>query len=144
MPQELSLDKNKAIDIAKGWLEASALTATKRQLDAHFALISKNVRVTGVPGFESISYTDWKNQCKTDFEEGLLEGVSYDGLKLLATNEKQIMFKTVETIFVNDGTRKAQGVEILLTHESDGMWRVTQERVLTDGECIHDGLMKSL
>ncbi|MEE9339363.1 MAG: hypothetical protein V3U87_14910, partial [Methylococcaceae bacterium] len=79
-----------------------------------------------------------------DFKEGLITGVSYDGLKLTATNENQIMFKTVETIFVNDGTKKTHGVEILLTQEEDGIWRVTQERVLTDGESIHDGLMKSL
>ncbi len=144
MSQDSLQDKDKAISIIKSWLEASALTATNKQFDEHFNLISKNVRVTGVPGFESISYDDWANQCKEDFKEGLLDGVSYDGLKLLATNENQIMFKTVETIFVNDGTRKAQGVEILLTQEDDGVWRVTQERVLTDGECIHDGLMKSL
>ncbi len=140
MPQ----DKDIAIEIAKKWLEASALTASNKNFEEHFKLISKNVRVTGVPGFESISYDDWANQCKKDFKEGLITGVSYDGLKLTATNENQIMFKTVETIFVNDGTKKAHGVEILLTQEDDGIWRVTQERVLTDGECIHDGLMQSL
>ena len=140
MPQ----DKETAIEIAKKWLEASALTATNKQFEEHFNLISKNVRVTGVPGFESISYDDWARQCETDFKEGLLEGVSYDGLKLLAMNENQIMFKTVETIFIHDGTKKAHGVEILLTQEEDNIWRVTQERVLTDGESIHDGLMQSL
>ena len=144
MSQDSPQDKEVAIHIAKKWLEASALTATNKQFDEHFNLISKNVRVTGVPGFDSISYDDWARQCKEDFKEDLLEGVSYDGSKLLATNENQIMFKTVETIFVNDGSRKTHGVEILLTQEEDGVWRVTQERVLTDGECVHDGLMKSL
>lgn len=144
MPQDSSIDNDKAIDIAKKWLEASALTATNKQVEEHFNLISKSVKVTGVPGFDSISYDDWTRQCEQDFKEGLLEGVSYDSLKLIATNENQIMFKTVETIFINDGKRKIHGVEILLTHEDDGVWRVTQERVLTDAECVHDGLMKSL
>ena len=140
MPQ----DNDTAIETAKTWLEASAKTATNKSLEEHFSLISKNVKVTGVHGFESISYDDWKRQCEDDFKEGLLTGVSYDGLKLLAINENQIMFKTVETIFVNDGTKKAQGVEILLTQEEDDIWRVTQERVLNDAESVHDGLMQSL
>jgi len=144
MPQNSPQDNEKILNIIKEWLEASARTATDKQFDEHFNLISKDVRVKGVPGFDSISYDDWARQTKQDFKDDVLKGVSYEGLKILAANETQIMFKTVETIFVNDGSKKTQGVEILLTQEEDGVWRVVQERVLTAGECIHDGLMKSL
>lgn len=140
-PKDNALDKDKALDIIKKWLEASALTATNKQFEEHFNLISKKVKVTGVQGFDSISYDDWARQTQQDFKDDTLKGVSYEGLKLQATNENQIMFKTVETIFVNDGSHKAHGVEILLTQEEDGVWRVTQERVLADAESIHDGLM---
>jgi len=147
MPQDSTPDKqNKetATSIAQKWLDASALTATNKQFEEHFNLISKKVRVTGVHGYESISYDDWARQSEQEFKDGVLKSVSYEGLKMLATNETQIMFKTIETVFSNDGKRKAQGVEILLTHEEDGVWRVTQERVLTNAEAVHDGLMKSL
>ncbi len=130
-----------ATAIAQEWLMASATTATNRQFEKHFNLVSKKVKITGVPGYESISYDDWSRQSKIDFEEGLLESVSYEGFKLVATNERQIMFKTIETICGTDGTKRAHGVEILLAIEEDGVWRVTQERVQTDDESRHDGLL---
>ncbi len=127
--------------IAQQWLDASALTASKNDFDAHFNLISPKVQVTGVPGFESISYDDWARAAEKDFKEGTLQGVSYEGLKMNAHNDTQIMFKTLETIFVNDGTKKTQGVEILLELEEDGVWRVIQERVMTGNEIRHVGLI---
>ena len=139
-PKE-SQDHETAKGIAQEWLDASAFTATNHQFDEHFNLISKKVRVTGVQGFESIGYNDWAKQSEQEFKDGTLKSVSYNGLKVLATNEKQIMFKTVESITANDGTNKAHGVEILLEAEEGGIWRVIQERVLSDKESQHDGLM---
>jgi hypothetical protein len=77
----MSADKNSSKIIAQQWLDASALTASNNDFDAHFNLISKKVRVTGVPGFESISYDDWARAAEKDFKEGVLQGVSYEGLK---------------------------------------------------------------
>ena len=144
MTQDIEQEKEDAIIIAQKQIDASALTATNKQFEAHFNLISKKVRVTGVPGYESISYDDWSRQSEQEFKDNVLKSVSYEGFKMLATNEKQIMFKTVESVFAHDGTRKAHGVEILLTQEEDGVWRATQERVMTNAESVHDGLMKSL
>ena len=137
----IQTEKEAAEKIAKKWLDASALTASNQDFEAHFNLISEKVRVTGVPGFDSISYDDWARAAKKDFEEGTLEKVTYEGLKLNAQNEKQIMFKTLENIFVSDGTKKTQGVEILIELEKDGEWRVIQERVMTGDEIRHVGLM---
>ncbi|MCK5726639.1 MAG: hypothetical protein KAH22_07425 [Thiotrichaceae bacterium] len=143
MPKEI-IPEEKAISIAQQWLTDSALTASNNQFEEHFNLISKKVKVTGVPGYESVSYTDWARQSEQEFKDKLLKSVSYKGFKLLATNDRQIMFKTVETILTNDDNSKKQGIEVLLTHEDDSVWRVTQERVLTHAEAVHDGLMKSL
>ena len=139
-PKE-SQNHDTATAIAQKWLDASALTATNKQFEEHFNLISKKVKVTGVPGYESISYTDWARQSEQEFKDGVLKSVSYKGLKILATNERQIMFKTVESISANDGANRSHGVEILLEAEDDGVWRVTQERVLTSEESRHDGLI---
>ena len=138
----MSEEKKAAAEIiAREWMDASALTATKRDFDGHFALISKKVRVTGMPGFESISYDDWARASKKDFEDKVLESVSYEGLKMSAHNDKQIMFKTLESIQVNDGTKKTHGVEILLQLEEDAVWRVIQERIMTGDEIRHVGLI---
>lgn len=126
--------------IAQQWLDASALTATNKQFEEHFNLISKKVKVTGVPGYESISYDDWSRQSEQEFKDNLLDKVTYEGLKMTAHNETQIMFKTVESIFASDGTHRAHGVEILIEKEDDGVWRVIQERVMIDDETQHAGL----
>ncbi len=139
--EAIQIEKAAAEKIAQDWLDASALTASNKDFDAHFNLISERVRVTGVPGFESISYDDWARAAKKDFEEGTLEKVTYEGLKLNAQNDKQIMFKTLESIHVNDGSKKTQGVEILIELENDGVWRVIQERVMTGDEIRHVGLI---
>ena len=138
--QPLKFKKSPAM-LAQEWMDASAKTATERNFDAHFNLISKKVRVTGVPGFESISYDDWARASEQDFKDSVLQSVTYDGLKMSAHNETQIMFKTLEIIQVNDGSHKTQGVEILIELEEDGVWRVIQERVMTSDECKHVGLM---
>jgi hypothetical protein len=143
-PSDDIQNKESATSIAQQWLDDSAQTATNKQFEEHFNLISKKVRVTGVQGYDSVSYDDWARQSEQEFKDNVLKSVTYQGLKLLATNETQIMFKTVETVLANDGKRSAHGVEVLLTQEEDGVWRVTQERVLTDAESVHDGLMESL
>lgn len=127
--------------IAQKWLDASALTATNKDFEAHFNLISKKVRITGVPGYESISYDDWARQSKQEFKDNVLEKVTYDGLKMSAHNDTQIMFKTMESVYANDDTQKTHGVEIVLEKEEDGVWRVIQERVMTHAECRHIGLI---
>jgi hypothetical protein len=135
------LDANMATTIAQQWLNDSARTATNKEFEAHFNLISKRVKVTGVEGFESVSYEDWARQSEQEFKDGVLESVSYKGLKIQATNDYQIMFKTVELVVANDGMCKSHGVEILLEREEDTIWRAKQQRVLSDAEARHDGLM---
>lgn len=141
LDKEIEEKKAAAEVIAKKWLENSSRTATNRDFDGHFELISKKVQVTGMPGFESISYDDWARASKKDFEDKVLDSVSYKGFKLSANNDSQIMFKTLESVHVNDGTKKTHGVEILLQLEDDGVWRVIQERIMTGNEIRHVGLM---
>lgn len=137
----MNLDQETATKIAQEWLDASAKTATDKDFDAHFNLISKKIRITGVPGHESVSYDDWARASEQEFKDNVLKAVTYEGFKFVANNERQVMFKTIENIHVNDGASKSHGVEILLSIEDDGVWRATQQRVMTDDETQHDGLM---
>lgn len=126
--------------IAQQWLQACTETAKRTDLDAHMNLISKRVSLTGVPGFENIGYDDWAAQCKHEFESGLIKDVQYDGYKPLGETPKRVMFKTFETVEATDGTVTAQGIEVLLELEDDGVWRLVQERVLSEDETRHDKL----
>jgi hypothetical protein len=117
------------------FLAVMAETANKLDFDAHMNLISKDVSVYGVPGFEVITYEDWFNQCQHEFENKLLKKVSYDGLNLLAETADRIMFKSVETV---EGSINTSGIEFIIQKEDDGQWRVGQERILPDDELEND------
>lgn len=119
-------------------LKALAATANGGDYEKHMALISPDVQVFGVPGFEVIGHEDWARQCRHEFENGLLRQVSYEGLKVLAETASSVLFKTVETVEGSDGTVNCHGVEILIRKGTDGLWRVTQERVLDSAELAHD------
>jgi ketosteroid isomerase-like protein len=127
--------------IAKQWLDAVVHTANNKELEAHLDLISRDVRVTGLPGFDVIGYDDWAAQCQYEFENNVLHSVSYQGLKILEGTDNKIIFKTYETIKGTDGTVNAQGIEVLLLKEDDGKWRVIQERVLPEDEVKLDQLI---
>lgn len=127
--------------IAQQWLDQSAGTANALNLAAHMNLISKRVVLTGVPGFEKIGYDDWHAQCEHEFSNKVLKRVHYQGLKLIVETDSRVMFKTYETVEGVDGTINAQGVEMLLEKEADGVWRLIQERVLPAEETAHDKLI---
>jgi hypothetical protein len=120
------------------FLAVMAETANKLDFDAHMNLISKQVNVYGVPDFEVITYDDWFNQCKHEFENKLLKKVSYQGLNILAQTDDRIMFKSIETVEGSDGSVNSSGIEFIIQKEEDGQWRVAQERILPVDELDSD------
>lgn len=128
-------------EIAQRWLDDTAKTANSNDLTAHMNLISKRVSLTGVPGFDTIGYDDWFAQCEHEFSNKLLKSVTYKGLKLIVDTDTRIMFKTYETVVGVDNETNAQGIEVLIEQEEDGFWRLTQERVLSAEESVHDKLI---
>lgn len=120
------------------FLTEMAESANRLDLQAHMNLISKEVSVYGVPGFEVIGYDDWYNQCQHEFENKLLKQVSYQGLNVLAETPERIMFKSVETVEGSDGSRNVNGIEFIIQKEEDGQWRVSQERILPEDELEND------
>ena len=127
--------------IAQQWLNDVAASANAHELEHHMNLISKRVVLTGVPGFDTLGYDDWYAQCAHEFEQGLLKSVDYKGLKMIVDGDTRIMFKTWETVTGSEGESSAQGIEVLIEKEDDGVWRLVQERVLSDEESAHDGLV---
>lgn len=120
------------------FLAVMAETANKLDFDGHMNLISKEVSVYGVPGFEVITYEDWSNQCKHEFDNKLLKKISYEGLNILAQTPERIMFKSLETVEGSDGSVTTSGIEFIIQKEEDGQWRVGQERILPEDELDSD------
>jgi hypothetical protein len=129
-----------AEQIALNWMDACCKTIQQYDHAAHMNLISRDVKVFGIPEYDLIEYDDWFSQCEYEFNEKLIERASYEGLKIRQSNDQQIMFLTNETVSATDGTSDTHSIEVVLTMEEDGNWRVTQERLLSDEEAKHLGI----
>ena len=85
-----------------------AATANALDLDEHMNLISKDVSVSGVPGFDVIGHDDWFRQRKHGFGNRLLKRLGCKGPNVLAETPDRIMFKSRETVEGADGIGTAQ------------------------------------
>ena len=127
-----------SVQVAERLLQEMARSANEKNYSAHMDLISQEVSVFGIPGFDVIGYEDWARQCQHEFQNNILKSVSYGPMKVVAHAPGRVMFKTIETIEATDGTVNTMAVEIVIDKETDGKWRVTQERVLSPEETALD------
>lgn len=130
----------KAEQIAQNWMDSCCQTIQQYDHESHMNLISKEVQVFGIPGYDAIGYSDWFSQSEHEFSEKLIKKTSYQGLKVRQSNDNQIMFLTNESILAADDTTDIHPIEIVLNKEQDGHWRVTQERLLSEEEATHLGI----
>ncbi len=123
--------------IMRDFLHELARTANGKDHAAHMGMISKRVRVYGVPGFEALGYDDWYKQCQHEFAENILKSVVFDFVFTRFARPEQLMFVVSETIEATDGEVVRQTAEMLIAKESDGVWRLQQKRLLNDEEIAH-------
>ncbi len=123
---------------AEEFLTEMAETANTHNLEAHMNLISKDVKVTGFPEFDLITYNDWLNQCKQEFENMLVISVSYKDLHTLSETADEIRFIAVETVEARDRQVNINCIEFTIRKESDEQWRVVFERILTAADLDDD------
>ena len=126
--------------IVNDWLEGFVGSALAYDLASHMAMISPEVLVFGVPGFDNLDYDDWYRQCEHEFPQGLITGLSYEKIAIRTASDNDILFKSLETTQTSDGGSVAQAVEILLHNDGD-TWRLKQMRLLKEDEARHDGLL---
>ena len=118
------------------FLAAMEKTANNLDFEAHMNLVSKDVRVFGMPGFDVINYQGWFDQCQHEFENKVLKSVSYEGLVISEELPDRITFISLETVEGNDGTVNKNSIEFIIQKEDDGQWRVVQETALKYGELM--------
>lgn len=121
------------------FLNKMADTANTFNFDAHMNLISKDVKVLGFPEFDEITYDDWYNQSKKEFEDGTLKRVTYQGLYVVAEEEDRALFQSVETVESSDGKMNISVIEFTIQKEADGQWRVVKEQIMDSVPDSEDG-----
>lgn len=123
--------------IMRRFLRELARTANEKDHAAHMGMISKGVRVYGVPGFEALGYDDWYKECQHEFTENILKSVVFAFVSTRLARPEQLMFVVNGTIAATDGEVVHQTAEMLIVKEPDGIWRLQQERLLNDEEIAH-------
>ncbi|NOZ36630.1 MAG: hypothetical protein GXP11_00915 [Gammaproteobacteria bacterium] len=124
--------------IAEQWLTHAAETAGQKDLKGHMGMISKRVRVEGVPGFDNIDYDIWYKQCRHQFENAMIKSIAYKGFNLVSSKDTQIVFTVFEMVVGADGTLNEQIVEMSLDKEDDDQWRLVLERVLIENDAMRN------
>lgn len=132
------MNEERAEQIAEQWLTDAAETAAQKDLERHMGMISRRVRVEGVPGFDAIDYDKWYEQCSHQFENSMIQSVAYKGFNLVSASDTAILFTVFETVVGADGTVNEQVVEKSLEKEPDDAWRLVQERVLIEGDALRN------
>jgi uncharacterized protein (TIGR02246 family) len=129
-----------SVTVIQRWLDEISRTVAAHDHAAHMQLISQDVTLLGVPGFDNIGFDDWSKQCQYEFVNGLIKRVDYGKVRVRVVTPKRIMFMTYESVIASDGSVNAQGIECLLEKENDGQWRLVQERILPVEESRQLGL----
>jgi len=114
---------------AEDWLAAISKTVELRNIHAHMGLVSKTVRVYGVPGADTIAYIDWRKRRQTEFEKNLLKALSYDFIRMKKVTPKRIQFIAKETMSGMSGNAFEINKDIIIEKEYDGVWRVVEENI---------------
>ncbi len=114
---------------AEDWLAAITRTVELRNIHAHMGLVSKSVRVYGIPGADTIAYIDWRKRRQTEFEKNLLKKLSYDFIRMKKITSKRLHFIAIETMSGMSGDSFEINKEIVIEKEYDGVWRVVEEKI---------------
>lgn len=117
----------KAKEIAQRWLDELTYSAATWNLDAHMALVSRQVKVLGIPGADSIDYPGWKQRRHNEFSKKLLRSLSYRLIDILSHAEDSLLFTVIETMKSSRGETITVDKAINLRCEGDGQWRVIRE-----------------
>jgi len=116
-------------ELILNWLKRVSETVEKRDLAAHMELVSKNVRVYGIPNQQSLGYQDWYRRRHNEFKNNRLANLSYKNLKIKTISLRRLGFQITEIMQATGGLQIQIDKQILLEQEEDNQWRVVEETI---------------
>jgi len=112
------------------WLNRLSESVKNRDLESHMALVSKNVRVYGLPSQATVNYQGWKRRRQNEFSNNLLAGLSHSDLTIKTITLRRLGFNIKETMLASSGKKLIINKEIILEQEEDGQWRLVEEKIV--------------
>ena len=116
-------------ELILNWLKRVSETVEKRDLAAHMALVSKNVRVYGIPNQATLGYQDWYRRRHNEFNNKRLASLRYSNLNIKTITLRRLGFQITELMQATDGQQIQIDKQILLEREEDNQWRVVEETI---------------
>ncbi len=114
--------------IVLAWLDELSKTVAEHDLPAHMQLVSRQVKVAGIPNAGTIDYEGWRLRRFNEFNGKLLEKLGYQFRAIVKSKDDQIIFNVQETMEARNGHSIVADKDVLLQKEKDGRWRVRYER----------------
>ena len=116
-------------ELIVNWLNRLSESVRQRDLEAHMALVSKRVKVYGIPGQPLIDYRGWEQRRRHELQHSKLESLEYRDLKIKVISLRRLGFAVTETMRGSNGRHILIQKDILLEQEADNEWRVVEETI---------------
>ena len=111
------------------WLKRVSESVKNRDLETHMGLVSKKVRVYGIPNQASLGYQDWYRRRRNEFKNNRLASLSYNNLNIKTISLRRLGFQITEIMQATNGQQIRINKDILLEQEEDNQWRVVEETI---------------
>lgn len=111
------------------WCLDISQSIKQRDLDRHLQLVSKKVKVYGMPSKGVIDYKEWRARRKYEFKNESVMALNYQDIKLIGSTAKRLRFTASETMLGKDGKMVILDKHFILEYEDDSLWRVVEENV---------------
>jgi hypothetical protein len=110
------------------WCLDMSQSIKQADLDRHMLLVSRKVKVYGMPSKGVIDYREWRARRKFEFTNKALIAVNYQDIKMIGSSARRLRFTANETMLGQDGKMVILDKNFILELEED-IWRVVEENV---------------
>lgn len=117
--------------IAEQWLKAVAYTVATNDVETHLDLFSHRLEVIGISKRGFLHHEEWTQRRRNDMETRRLLRISHERFRLLAYDQRKLVFQVEETLKSTLGESYVLDKEVMLEQEPDERWRAVTETVNT-------------
>ena len=111
------------------WCLDMSQSIKQADLDRHMQLVSKKIKVYGMPSKGVIDYKEWRSRRKFEFQNASLIAINYQDIQMIGSSARRLRFSANQTMLGKDGKMVILDKKIILELEEDGIWRVVEENV---------------
>ena len=115
--------------IVQNWFLEMSRTIQEKDLENHMSLVSRRIKVYGMPSKGVVDYKGWKTRRRFEFDNDSLLSLNHQRLRIISTTPRRINFNTVQVMLGKDGKMVELDKNIILEKEQDDNWRVVEENV---------------